>query len=150
MQVRSGTQKCQPRMKSALSSGRVLYDRSRPPSLPSDLAGIAAATFEPPISDNLEAALGAACTKIQRAVERVGPRENKGLKSLAEATESVEGVGAAMHTLLRLLARSRKVELDIISAQFGPLIDPKKLQQMKDDLRDLDRCLEEDGGLASR
>jgi hypothetical protein len=46
-----------------------------------------------------------------------------------------------MNTILHLLARSRKVELDIISAQFGPFIEPRKLEQMKQDLRELEKLL---------
>ena len=123
----------------------MIYDRTGPPSLPTDLAGITAATFEPHSSGNLDAALGAPCTKIQRAIEKLGIRENKRFKTLAEATQSVEGIGTSMHSLLRLLARSRKVELDIISAQFGVLIDPKRLAEMKADLSDLERLLNDDG-----
>jgi hypothetical protein len=46
-----------------------------------------------------------------------------------------------MHLLVQLLARSRKVELDIISAQFGALIEPHKLEQMRRDLKDLESSL---------
>ncbi|MFD8542545.1 TIR domain-containing protein [Streptomyces sp. NPDC059649] len=119
----------------------MLYDRTNPPAMPSDLAGIAAATFAPQASGNLEAALGAPCTKIRRAVERLGARADKRFRDLEKATTSVEDVGATMQSLLRLLARSRKVELDIIATQFGRMIDPRKLQQMKQDLADLDRTL---------
>jgi predicted nucleotide-binding protein len=52
----------------------MLYDRTHPPALPTDLAGITAATFEPHSSGNLQAALGAACTRIQIAIERLGVR----------------------------------------------------------------------------
>ena len=53
----------------------------------------------------------------------------------------MEEAGAIMQTLLRILARSRKVELDIISKQFGMLIDPKQLAKMKQDLADLEEAL---------
>jgi hypothetical protein len=46
-----------------------------------------------------------------------------------------------MHQLVELIARSRKVELDIISSQFGPLIAPDKLRQMNRDLLDLEETL---------
>jgi hypothetical protein len=128
----------------------MIFDRTKALALPSDLAGITAATFEPHSTGNLEAALGAPCTKMQQTIERLGPRENKGLKTLAEATQSVEGVSATMHTMLRLLARSRKVELDIISAQFGLFIDPEKLEQMRKDLIDLDELLSDGTGSTPR
>jgi hypothetical protein len=49
-----------------------------------------------------------------------------------------------MQALLRLLARSRRVELDIIATQFGPMIIPEHLQQLKRDLADLETTLGED------
>lgn len=129
----------------ALSRDRtfMLYDRTNPPALPSDLAGVSAATFAPQTSGNLEAAMGAPCTKIRNTVERLGVRKDKESRDLEKATLSVEVAGATMQSLLRLLARSRKVELDIIATQFGPLIDPKRLAQMKQDLADLERTLDE-------
>jgi hypothetical protein len=119
----------------------MLYDRSNPPALPSDLAGITPTTFEPHLSGNLEAALGASCTRMLNEIEKHGIRADRNLKGLAEAAESVEGTSTSMQKLITLLARSRKVELDIISAQFGPLIAPDKLKQMKADLHDLDNTL---------
>ena len=44
----------------------MVYDRSRPPDLPSDLAGVTAATFAPHASGNLDAAVGPAATAIER------------------------------------------------------------------------------------
>jgi hypothetical protein len=119
----------------------MIYDRSNPPALPSDLAGITATTFEPHSSGNLEAALGAACTKILQQIEKHGIRPERSLQGLTEAAESVEGIGTTMQNLITLLARSRKVELDIISAQFGPVIPSGKLKQMQQDLQDLDKTL---------
>jgi len=122
----------------------MLYDRTNPPTLPSDLAGITPATFAPHASGNLEAALGAPCTKIRGRVERLGIRQDKGYRDLEKATANVEGVGASMQSLIRLLARSRKVELDIIATQFGPVISPQHLEQMKRDLADLEGAMGED------
>jgi hypothetical protein len=119
----------------------MLFDRADPPALPSDLAGITAATFQRHSSGNLEAALGATCAKIQNLIEKLGVRESQKIKGLAEATNSVTNVGSQVQELVRLLARSRKVELDIISSQFGPLIDASKLKQMRRDLEDLESQL---------
>ncbi|MET7534562.1 TIR domain-containing protein [Streptomyces goshikiensis] len=121
----------------------MLYDRTNPPSLPSDLAGIAAATFAPHSTGNFEAALGAPCRKIRNGIERLGIKKDRGLRDLEQATVTVEGVSTTMQSLVRLLARSRKVELDVIATQFGSLIDSEKLQQMKRDLADLERTLDE-------
>lgn len=46
-----------------------------------------------------------------------------------------------MRLLVQLLARSRKVELDIIAAQFGPFIAPDKLAQIRQDVKDLEATL---------
>ena len=121
----------------------MVYDRTNQPHLPSDLAGVTAATFAPHTSGNLQAALGAACTKIQNEVERSGVRPSRGGLRLTSAAEDIEGAGATLFELVRLLARSRKVELDIVSAQFGPLIEPDKLEAMRADLRALEAILEE-------
>ncbi len=119
----------------------MVFDRTKPPQLPTDLAGITAATFAPHASGNLEAALGAPCSRIQKAIEKQGPRDTQKLRHLAEATASVEGAKTKVEDLVRVLARSRKVELDIISGQFGPMIDPAKLKQMRQDLLDLEAML---------
>jgi hypothetical protein len=119
----------------------MLYDRTDPPTLPSDLAGITAVTFAPHSTGNYVAALGAPCTRIRGEIERLGIRRDKGFRDLEKATQNVEDVGVTMQSLIRLLARSRKVELDIISTQFGPVIGSRQLQQIKRDLADLERML---------
>ena len=68
----------------------MLYDRTSPPALPSDLAGISAATFAPHANGNPEAALGAPCAKIRNAMERLGVRKDKESRDLEKATLSVE------------------------------------------------------------
>lgn len=119
----------------------MVHDRTTPLALPSDLVAVTAATFAPNSRNNLEAALGAPTTKILGHIARLGIRENLELHHLEKATSTVEEAGALMQTLLRLLARSRKVELDIIAQQFGRLIDPKQLTKMKQDLADLEEAL---------
>src|SRR5205809_3294508 len=52
----------------------MLYDRSKPPALPTDLAGITAATFELHSSGNLEASLCAPATKIKQQIQSLGLR----------------------------------------------------------------------------
>jgi hypothetical protein len=119
----------------------MLYDRTQPISLPSDLAGVTPATFAPHSTGNLESALGAPCTKIENVIAKLGIREAKRAQQLTEATSSVQHVGAQMESLIRLLARSRKVEIDVIASQFAPFIDPTRLAQMRKDLEDLEATL---------
>lgn len=119
----------------------MVFDRTNPPALPSDLAGITAATYAPHARGNLPAALGAASVLILNSVRRLGVRESQAAKHLSQASSTIEHAGAQMQDLIRLIARSRKVELDIISAQFGPLIHPTKLAEMRQDLADLESTL---------
>ena len=52
----------------------LVYDRSKSPKLPSDLAGVTAATFQQHASGNLTAALGAPCTLIKKTIRELGCR----------------------------------------------------------------------------
>jgi hypothetical protein len=52
----------------------IVYDRTANLRLPSDLAGVTSATFQPHTSQNWQAALGAACTQIEREVKVLGTR----------------------------------------------------------------------------
>jgi Predicted nucleotide-binding protein containing TIR-like domain len=52
----------------------VVFDRSSNLKLPSDLAGVTMATYQPHRSGNLSAALGRASSEIEQAVKRCGHR----------------------------------------------------------------------------
>lgn len=65
----------------------MLYDRTNTPELPSDLAGITAATFAPHTSGNLEAALGAPSTRIRNMIELRGVRKEKSLRELEKTVQ---------------------------------------------------------------
>lgn len=119
----------------------MIYDRKAELDLPSDLAGVTAATFEHHVSGNIVAALGAASTLIKRRIETLGLRDRERLRRLSEAAEGVEGARSQVESLVRLLARSRKVELDVIAAQFGAFIDPARLREIRKDLEDLEKLL---------
>ena len=77
----------------------MLYDRTDPPVIPTDLAGITAATFSPHVSGNLEAALGAPCAKIRRVVEELGIKANRGSRDFGQAAFGAEDVGATARRL---------------------------------------------------
>ncbi len=57
----------------------IVFDRSKEIKLPSDLAGITLADYQPHDSGNLAAAVGAACTKIGTNVAELGPNNPKPL-----------------------------------------------------------------------
>jgi hypothetical protein len=119
----------------------IVYNRANPPTLPSDLAGITAATFQDHESGNVQAAVGAACTKLEQAISRLGSRAGTRLTRLSRAADTFQHLSADAQQLLSLLARSRAVELDIIAEQFGSFIDPKKLNLIRRDLTDLEEKL---------
>lgn len=52
----------------------IVHDRSRPPDLPSDLAGVTAATYQRHASGLTQAALGAPATRIKEEMRRLGCR----------------------------------------------------------------------------
>lgn len=91
----------------------MLYDRTKPPALPSDLAGVAAATFAPHASGNLEASLGAPSTRIRNAIERFGIRKDKGFRNLEDA---VQESGKLTETLVDQIANERQTHLTRIAS----------------------------------
>ena len=119
----------------------IVYDRKSGLKLPSDLAGVSAATYEPHASGNLESALGAATTRIEQQVNRLGLRDPERFKQITSAAKGFDNAAVQMQRLIEVIARSRKVELDIISTQFGPMIEPDKLEQMRRDLVELEEVL---------
>lgn len=119
----------------------IVHDRTATLKLPSDLAGVSTATFAPHSTGNLQSALGAVATRIEDQITKHGVRDAERLKGLSEAARGFDSAATQMEKLVELIARSRKVELDIISTQFGPLIPPDKLKQMNKDLLDLEETL---------
>jgi predicted nucleotide-binding protein len=69
----------------------IVHSQVDPPDLPTDLAGVTAATFYPPERGDLQSALGAACTRIQYAIERLGVRKISADVSFESAAEQAEG-----------------------------------------------------------
>jgi hypothetical protein len=86
---------------------------------------------------------GAPTTDILERIRKLGFRESARVRHLEQATHEVQQAGDQIQQLVRLLARSRKVELDVIASQFGPLISPNHLSQMRQDLEDLENSLGE-------
>jgi hypothetical protein len=120
----------------------IVYDRTSNLKLPSDLAGVTAATFEPHLSGNLQSALGAAATRIEDKIERLGLKDRERLKVLSQAAEGFDTAASQMHKLIELIARSRKVELDIITSPLlSSLLSEDQVEQVKHDHGELERTL---------
>ncbi|OYW73260.1 MAG: hypothetical protein B7Z37_22165 [Verrucomicrobia bacterium 12-59-8] len=116
----------------------VLYDDTQRPKLPSDLAGVSTATYRSDRADgNIVAAVGAASDSIRSAIRSLGVHESRGSRNLQQATDSIEYASNTVAKLVGLLARSRAVELDVISRQFGGLMPADILASMRQDLADL-------------
>jgi Predicted nucleotide-binding protein containing TIR-like domain len=115
----------------------IVYDRSELIKIPSDLAGIIPATYQEHSDGNLLSSLGAAATLIQSDIERLGIRDTQRFNKLSTATKEFELTNDRIKKLIELIARSRKVELDVISSQFGSLIKREHIDQIRKDLDDL-------------
>ena len=64
----------------------IVYNRTNEIRLPTDLAGVTPATFEPHSSGNLESALGAPSTQIKNLINKIGPvprEEHKATATIA-------------------------------------------------------------------
>ena len=88
----------------------IVHSRTTPPMLPSDLAGVTAATFED--RANLEAALGPACTKIKRAIETQGTRPRAGAAApqdeIARLNQQLSDQNSMLSELFRRLTSGDK------------------------------------------
>jgi hypothetical protein len=117
----------------------IVYHTAAKPKIPSDLAGVTMASFDPNRADRkLIPAVGPACTLIRDAMRDLGIHESKSAANLKKATDSIQGVSDTVSHLIRLLARSRAVELDVITKQFAPFISTDLLEKMQQDFRDLE------------
>jgi hypothetical protein len=60
----------------------IVCQRDAAIKIPTDLSGVTTATYEPREDGNLEAALGAACDKIRKAIRELGVSEAKTAKAI--------------------------------------------------------------------
>ena len=107
--------------------------------LPSDLAGVTLARFNAGRSDrNLVAAVSPACTMIRQSIRDLGVSETKSMARLTTATTQMEGLSEQVTHVINLLARSRVLELEVISKQFGRVLPADFHDKILKDLRDLE------------
>jgi hypothetical protein len=112
---------------------------TRDMKLPSDLAGVTLARFDAGRSDhNLIAAVSPACTMIRQFIRDLGVSETKGMARLTTATTQIEGLSEQVTHIINLLARSRVLELEVISKQFGRVLPADFHEKILKDLRDLE------------
>jgi hypothetical protein len=85
----------------------IIYDRKSKIQLPSDLAGVTAATFQPHASGELRPALGSASTEIKAAILKLGGRQAEGASNpLATTTDfrvMADLLEASVHQLFILM-----------------------------------------------
>jgi len=62
----------------------IVTDRSKNIKLPTDLAGVTLASFEPHDDDNFAAALGPVCTQIKQAIRQLGTRTRSELTGIID------------------------------------------------------------------
>jgi phage terminase large subunit-like protein len=120
----------------------LLADRTQTMSLPTDLAGVTAATFEEHSSGNLQAALGASTNLIRRRVETLGLRPARASKALQAAADSVEDASARAAEINRVMARSRIAELEITIRNFAPALSQADVERLRADIQDLRRLID--------
>ncbi|MCI0535420.1 MAG: nucleotide-binding protein [Verrucomicrobiales bacterium] len=107
--------------------------------LPADLAGVTLPHFDAGRTDgNLIAAVSPACTMIRQSIRDLGVSETKGLARLSTATTQMEGMSEQVTQVINLLARSRVLELEVISKQFDKVLPSDFLNKVRSDLRDLE------------
>jgi predicted nucleotide-binding protein with TIR-like domain len=63
----------------------MVIDRTAKLKLPSDLAGITPASFEPPTAGTMQSAVGAACTAIESKIKTLGQRRSSGIAAQVAA-----------------------------------------------------------------
>lgn len=107
-------------------------------TLPSDLAGVTVAAYDSARSDgNVQAAVSPAATEVRDSVRKLGMFEGRDARRLSDAATDVEQITEIVSRLVYLLARSRAVELDVISTQFVRAIPREHLKKIQRDLNEL-------------
>jgi Predicted nucleotide-binding protein containing TIR-like domain len=116
-----------------------ICDELQKVKLASDLASVSLAGYRSRQDGNLVAAVGVATDRIRGVIKSLGIHEARASQQLQQATSSIETASGTVNRLVNLLARSRAVELEIISSQFGGFIQTDLLDKMKIDLKDLEQ-----------
>lgn len=76
----------------------IVYDRTAGLKLPSDLAGVTPATYQPPAAGSLQSALGAPSTSIQSAIENQGARLRAGSEQPIDSSTQFRVIAGLLGT----------------------------------------------------
>jgi hypothetical protein len=116
-----------------------ICDEAQNVKIASDLAGVSLAGYQSRQDGNFVAAVGVATDQIRSVIKRLGIHEARASQQLQQATSTIETASDTVNQLVNLLARSRAVELEILSSQFGGFIKSDLLDKIKRDLKDLEQ-----------
>ena len=121
----------------------ILSDPNRV-SLPSDFAGVSIAVYDAEranrSNDHAIKEVSVPAFQISSVIENLGVFEGRQSERLRAAADDMEGVSEIISRLIHVLARSRLVEFDIISEQFGPLIASDSLGRVRENLTELEEA----------
>jgi len=107
--------------------------------LPSDLAGVTLAHYDSRrIASEPKAAMSPACFDVRQSIRSLGFTPARGGERLENAATAVESISERVTRLVHLLARSRILELEVITKQFGPVLPRDFATKILKDLRDLE------------
>jgi tetratricopeptide (TPR) repeat protein len=95
-----------------------LFNRMRPPKLPTDIAGVTALTYQDRDDGNMRAALGPACHAIREQIKKLGFKNNPRRTAVDLANEAHR---------LRHKDPVRAMELSKLALQADPLYDLPQL-----------------------
>jgi hypothetical protein len=102
----------------------------------SDLAGVHIHKYRENRSDhNKSAAVSPVCTLIRNRIRELGLSENRFVRRLTSATHRFEGLSDQVSRIIYLMARSRILELEHVSSQFGGLLGSDFTQKLLQDIK---------------
>ena len=109
--------------------------------LPSDLAGVTVAHYESRrVTTEPKAAVSPACFDIRQSVRSLAFTPARSGERLQSAASAVEGISDRVTRLVHLLARSRVLELEVITKQFGFFLTDDNTDKLLGDLKELERA----------
>lgn len=100
-----------------------VYDRTANLKLPSDLAGVTIADYQPHSSGNLQPSLGAACTTIKNTIAELGPRPRDSISASVDPATQFQIIHDLMDCAdeqFIILMHETKTPLPFDDSPFNP------------------------------